>query len=174
NPDAPTDLERHGTEMAGLIVGSGGPGGMAGIAPGASVLPIRVAGWQRDASANWAVYGRTDQVLAGLDRAVDPNGDGDAHDAARIALVALSEPFAGFTDGPESLAVAGARALDVLVVAPSGNDGTTAAAYGDVSAPGGAPDALTVGALDTRAAEADAHVIVRSGLRTLLDATMPL
>src|SRR6185437_7160521 len=101
-------------------------------ATGASVLPIRVAGWQADARGTWAVYARSDQLIAGLDRAVDPNGDGDAHDAARIALVALAEPFAGFTDGPESLAVAGARALDVLVVAPAGNDGTTAAAYGDV------------------------------------------
>src|SRR5581483_11421387 len=165
SPGYPVRLEEHGTEMAGIV---------ARVAAGAAVLPIRVAGWQPDSSGTSAVYARSDQVIAGLDRAVDPNGDGDAHDAARIALVALSEPFAGFTDGPESLAVAGARALDLLVVAPSGNDVTSAAAYGDLSAPGGAPDALTVGALDTRASEADAHVTVRCGLRTLLDATMPL
>ncbi len=158
-------LEQHGTEMAGIV---------ARVAPGASVLPIRVAGWQPDAAGGWAVYARSDQIIAGLDRAVDPNGEGDAHDAARIALVALSEPFAGFVDGPEALAVAGARDLDLLVVAPAGNDGPTAAAYGDISGPGGAPDALTVGALDTRPDEADVHVTVRSGLRTLVDATMPL
>src|SRR5437868_7321329 len=93
DPDRPVTLEQHGTEMAGLLVGSGGPGGMAGIAPGATVLPIRVAGWQRDAAAQWSVFGRTDQLLAGLERAVDPNGDGDAHDAARVALVALATPF---------------------------------------------------------------------------------
>jgi subtilisin family serine protease len=165
SPVDPSRFEQHGTEMAGVV---------ARVAAGAAMLPIRVAGWQPDSAGTWAVYARSDQLVAGLDRAVDPNGDGDAHDAARIALVALSEPFAGFTDGPESLAVAGARALDLLVVAPVGNDGTTAAAYGDVAAPGGAPDALTVGALDTRPGEADAHVTVRSGLRTLLDATMPL
>jgi hypothetical protein len=158
-------LEQHGTEMAGIV---------ARIAPGASVLPIRVAGSQPDARGGMAVYARSDQIIAGLDRAVDPNGDGDAHDAARIALVALSEPFAGFADGPEALAVAGARELDLLVVAPAGNDGSTAAAYGDVSGPGGAPDALTVGALDTRPDEADVHVAVRSSLRTLVDAAMPL
>ena len=151
--------------MAGIV---------ARVAPGASLLPIRVAGRQPDAAGGWAVYARSDQIIAGLDRAVDPNGDGDAHDAARIALVALSEPFAGFADGPEALAVAGARDLDVLVVAPAGNDGPTAATYGDVSGPGGAPDALTVGALDTRPDEVDARVSVRSGLRTLVDATMPL
>jgi len=47
----PTDssqLEKHGTEMAGLLVGAGGPAGLAGVAPAATVLPIRVAGWQAD------------------------------------------------------------------------------------------------------------------------------
>src|SRR5438552_1234171 len=90
-PDAPAELESHGTELAGLVVGSGGPAALAGVAPGATLLPIRVAGWQRDASARWAVYGRTDQILAGLERAVDPHGDGDAHDAARVALLAGAE-----------------------------------------------------------------------------------
>src|SRR5438105_12752520 len=130
--------------MAGLIVGSGGPGGMAGVAPAATVLPIRVAGWQRDASARWSVYGRTDQILAGIERAVDPNGDGDAHDAARVALVALSEPFAAFADGPLAQAAAGALRLDTLVVVPAGNDGAAGPLYGSISGPGGAPAALTV------------------------------
>ena len=49
NPDEPAQLEDHGTAMAGLVVGSGGPGELRGVAPGATVLPIRVAGWQRDA-----------------------------------------------------------------------------------------------------------------------------
>src|SRR5204862_48210 len=83
-----------------------GPGGLTGIAPGASVLPLRVAGWQRDAIGDYAIYARTDQILAGLERAVDPNGDGDAHDAARIALVSLAQPFAAFTDDPLAQAAA--------------------------------------------------------------------
>jgi subtilase family protein len=152
---ASSETEAHGTEMAGVI---------ARVAPGAAILPIHVA----------TPSARSDLLIAGLERAVDPNGDGDAHDAARIALVALAEPFAGFPDGPESLAVAGARALDVLVVAPVGNDGPAGASYGDVAAPGGAPDALTVGALDTRVREPVAHVAIRSGLDTLLDASVPL
>jgi len=104
-----------------------------------------------DAFAQWAIYGRTDQLIAGLDRAVDPNDDGDAHDAARVALVALAEPFAGFTDSPEARAAAGALALDTLVVTAAGNDGRAGAGYGDIAGPGGAPAALTVGAVDTRA-----------------------
>ena len=109
---------------------------------------------------------RSDQLIAGLDRAT--------HDGARIALIPLAEPYAGFPDGPEALAAAGARALDVLVVAPAGNDGPAGAAYGDLAAPGGAPAALTVGALDTRTHIAETHVVIRSGLQTLFDATMPL
>src|SRR6185437_13623945 len=104
----PTALEEHGTEMAGLLVGSGGPAGLTGVAPAATVLPLRVAGWQPDAQGGYTVYSRTDQLLAGLERAVDPDGNGDAHDAARVALMPLVEPFAAFTDGPLARAVQGA------------------------------------------------------------------
>src|SRR6185437_6069715 len=163
-------IERHGTEMAGILVGAGGPSALAGVATGASVLPIRVAGWQPDALGHYAVYARSDQMIAGLDRAVDPNDDGDAHDGARVALVALAEPFAGFADGPEARAAAGALALDTVVVAPSGNDGAAGAGYGDIAGPGGAPAALTVGAIDTRARTDSARVVLRAGLSTVLDA----
>src|SRR5207249_1493248 len=155
-------------------VGAGGPSGLAGVATGASVLPIRVAGWQPDALGHFAVYARSDQIIAGLDRAADPNDDGDAHDAARVALVALAEPFAAFADGPEARAAAGALALDMLVVAPVGNDGPAAAGYGDVSGPGGAPAVLTVGAVDSRARAGECRIVVRSGLDVLLDRTVSL
>ena len=173
-PGDPSQLERHGTQMAGLLVGGGGPAGLSGVATGAAVLPIRVAGWQPDALGHSAIYARSDQIIAGLDRAVDPNDDGDAHDAARVALVALAEPFAGFTDGPEARAAAGALALDTLVVVPSGNDGASGAGYGDIAGPGGAAAALTVGALDTRTSADEARVVVRSGLDLMLDTTTPL
>ena len=88
-PTDPAAVEAHGTEMAGLLVGAGGPGGLAGVAPAATVFPIRVAGWQPDARGGYAIYSRTDQLLAGLERAVDPDGNGDAHDAARVTLVPL-------------------------------------------------------------------------------------
>jgi hypothetical protein len=161
-------VEEHGTEMAGIVAGAGG------VAPGAAILPIRAAGWQPDGSGGWAVYARTDQLIAGIERAVDPNGDGDAHDAARIALVALAAPFAGFADGPEARAVAGARALDTLVVAPAGNDGPAGAAYGDIAAPGAGPASLTVGALDTRRAAATVRVLARSEVGSLFDTVVPL
>ena len=174
NPTAPGRPERHGTEMAGLVVGSGGPDGLEGVAPGASLLPIRVAGWQPDTSGGVSVYGRTDQLLAGLELAVDPNEDGDAHDAARIALVGVVEPFAAFTDGPLAAAAAGASALDSLVVAPAGNDGPAGPAYGSIGGPGGAPAALTAGAIDTRRRSPTGHVLLLAGLRVLVSGVQPL
>jgi subtilisin family serine protease len=173
-PDEPALVERHGTEMAGLLVGSGGPGALAGVAPGATVLPIRVAGWQRDAFASWAVYGRTDQILAGLERAVDPNADGDAHDAARVALVGLAEPFAAFADGPLAQAAEGATKLDTLVVAPAGNDGSAGPGFGSISGPGGAPAVLTVGAVDLRPHYGQMRVVLRAALRVEYDGMRPL
>ena len=164
-PTDPSALEEHGTEMAGLLVGAGGPAGVTGVAPAATVLPLRVAGWQPDARGGYTVYSRTDQLLAGLERAVDPDGNGDAHDAARIALVPLVEPFAAFTDGPLARAVDGALRLDTLVVAAAGNDGPAGPAFGSVGGPAGAPAALAVGAADAGRNLTQVSVVVRAGLR---------
>lgn len=174
SPDDPTRLERHGTQMAGLMVGSEGPAGLNGIAQGATVLPIRVAGWQREAGGRWAVFGRTDQLVAGLERAVDPNGDGVALDAARVAVVGVAEPFAAFEDSPSARAVAGALRLDTLVVTPAGNDGLAGPGYGSISGPGGSRAALTVGAADLRESSVSIHVVIRSGLGVFFDQRVPL
>ena len=174
HPTIPRRPERHGTELAGVVAGSDGPGGLHGIAPGASILPIRVAGWQPDAEGEYAVYSRTDQLLAGLEAAVDPNDDGDAHDAARIALVGFAEPYAAFTDGPLARAVEGAATLDMLVVTPAGNDGRAGPTFGSIAGPGGAPSALTVAASDGRPAYPTVRVYVRAGLRVLFDGVLPL
>jgi minor extracellular serine protease Vpr len=174
HPDDATRLERHGTELAGLLVGHGGPAGIHGVAPGASILPIRVAGWQPNAEGGFAVYGRTDQLLAGLELAVDPDRDGDVVDAARVAVVGVTEPFASFDDGPVARAVEGATRLDTLVVAPAGNEGPAGPGYGSIGGPGGSPEALTVAAADLRGQTATVRLVVRAGLRTLLDRVVPL
>ncbi|HEY8773660.1 MAG TPA: S8 family serine peptidase [Gaiellaceae bacterium] len=173
-PRDPTQLERHGTEMAGLLVGARGTAGLAGVAPAATVLPIRVAGWQPDDRGGYTVSTRTDQLLAGLERAVDPNGDGDAHDAARIALIPLVEPFAAFSDSPLARAAAGALRLDTLVVTAAGNDGPAGPAFGSIGGPAGAPAALSVGAVDARRVTQQVRVVVRAGLSVLLDRVVPL
>ncbi len=174
DPASPHALEAHGTELAGLLVGSGGPGGIQGAAPGASLLPIRVAGWQPDGHGGEALYARSDQLIAGLERAVDPSGEGDVQGAVRVALVGLAEPFASFPDSPEAQAVAGARALGVLVVAPAGNDGLAGPWFGSIAGPGGAPAALTVGAFDSRPQTSSERLVVARGLDVLDDGLAPL
>jgi subtilisin family serine protease len=168
------ELERHGTQLAGLVAGANGPVGLSGIAPGATILPLRVAGWQRDARGTFSVYARTDQLVAGLERAVDPNDDGDTHDAARIALIGVAEPFGAFEDSPAAQAVAGALRHDTLVVVPAGNDGPAGVRFGSISGPGGSRAALTVGAADLRSGLANVRVVLRNGLRTLLDRRLAL
>jgi subtilisin family serine protease len=167
NPTEPGRPERHGTGLAGLVVGVRGPAGLHGVAPGASLIPIRVAGWQPDADGGVSVYGRTDQVLAGLEAAVDPNADGDAHDAARVALIGVVEPFASFPDSPLARATRGALALGTLVVSPGGNDGPAGPGYGSLAGPTGAAGALAVAASDSRSERPTVHVLLRAGLRVL-------
>jgi subtilisin family serine protease len=174
HPTIPGRPERHATELAGIISGADGPDGLRGVAPAATIFPVRVAGWQPDAEGGYTVYSRTDQVLAGLEVAVDPNGDGDTLDAARIALVGVVEPYASFPRGPLAEAIEGTTTLDTLVVVPAGNDGRAGPAYGSIAGPGGAPEALTVAATDARVATPTVRVHVRAGLRVLFEGPLPL
>jgi subtilisin family serine protease len=174
HPTIPGRPERHATELAGIVTGSDGPEGLHGVAPGSLILPVRVAGWQPDSEGGYTVYSRTDQILAGLEAAVDPNNDGDTLDAARIALVGVVEPYASFSDGPLPRAITGARILDTLAVVPAGNDGRAGPSYGSVAGPGGALDALTVAASDARPATPTVRVQVRAGLRVLFEDALPL
>ncbi len=172
-PDEPGRLETHGTRMAGLVVGESET--IQGVAPGARLLPIRVLGWQRAVGGEFAVFGTSDVLLAGLERAVDPNGDGDPDDAAEIALAPIVAPFAAFADGPEARAVKGAAQLGTLVVAAAGNDGWTGRdGFGSVGAPGGSPDSLTVGALDARRKVATMSVALRAGDSPVFDGRLDL
>lgn len=174
HPTIPGRPERHATELAGIIAGTEGPDGLQGIAPGATILPIRVGGWQPNSEGGYSVYSRTDQILAGLEAAVDPNDDGDVLDAARIALIGMVEPYAAFADGPLPRAIAGAADLDMLTIVPAGNDGQAGPGYGSVAGPGGAVDAVTVGAADGRLAVPTVRVLVRAGLRVLYEGDVPL
>jgi subtilisin family serine protease len=174
HPTIPGRPERHATELAGIISGEDGPDGLRGVAPGATIFPVRIAGWQPDAEGGYTVYSRTDQLLAGLEVAVDPNGDGDVFDAARVALVGVVEPYASFPGGPLAEAIENATTLDTLVVVPAGNDGRAGPAYGSIAGPGGAPEALTVAASDARPATPTVRVHVRAGLRVLFEGPLPL
>jgi Subtilase family len=129
------------------LLDSSGPHGAA-LSQVLEPLPIRripVAALRHDPSTGARTeFGTTDELLAGLERAVDPNGDGDTSDHVPVALVGVHSPYAGFADSPEAVAAGGARALGTLVVAPAGNEGPGS---GTVGSPAAAPAALAVGAL---------------------------
>jgi subtilisin family serine protease len=150
----------HGTAIASLAAGANGPAGLHGVAPGARVLAIRVL----TPSGDGTLIGTTADLLAGLEQAADPNGDGDLADHARVAVAAVAAPFAGFDDAPEARAVAALDTLGTVVVAPAGNDGPTGGRFGTLASPGGAPDALTVGASDGRPALPQVDVTIGGGV----------
>jgi hypothetical protein len=127
--------ETSGTALAGVVA-----------ATGERVLPIRIASL-RAAGGTVEASTTTDTLLAGLEHAVDPNGDDDTSDHVPVALVGVNAPYAGFSTTPEAQAVEGAAGLGTLVVAPAGNEGAAAPGSGTVGSPGSAPEALAVGAL---------------------------
>ncbi|MEO6063837.1 MAG: S8 family serine peptidase [Thermoflexales bacterium] len=124
------DLNGHGTHVAGIAAANGG---LKGVAPGASLLAYtvcNVAGACADAD-----------VIEGLERAADPDGNGDPADHVDVANLSLGGP--GSPDDALSQAVDHAVDLGMLVVVAAGNDGPR---YLAVGSPGVARKALTVGA----------------------------
>ncbi len=165
----------HGTALAGIVVGAGGPDGLSGVAPAATVLAIPIFA----AAADGALTGTDADLLAGLERAADPNGDGNLVDRARVALVAATAPFASFPSTPVDDATDDLARLGTVVVAAAGNDGPTDSARGSVGAPASGPSVLAVGALDDRAADLATAVTIAGGPTALggtlglLDAVAP-
>ena len=133
--------------MAGIVAGRDGPAGLHGVAPLAKLLPIQVMELQHG-----ILIGTTATLLAGIDRALDPNGDGNLSDHADVILAPVAEPFAAFGASPETIAAEGAERAGAVLVAAAGNDGPTGARFGTIATPGASPGWLAVGASDGRAA----------------------
>ncbi len=129
----PVDDNGHGTHVASIAAGIGAA--VPGVAPDASILAYKVL----DATGS----GSDSRVMAGIERAVDPNHDGNPADHADVINLSLGRT--GDADDPESQAVDNATAAGVLVVASAGNDGRS---YFTVGTPAAARTALTVGATD--------------------------
>ena len=125
----------HGTFLAGLLAGDGASSGGAysGVAPGASVLDVRVA----DASGATSLV----QVLQGLQAVIDT----PKKDRPQVVSLALgAEADLPPALDPLTLALDALWRRGIVVVVPSGNDG----AEGVVSSPGSDPRLITTGALD--------------------------
>ena len=133
----PSRRETSGTALAEIVT-----------AAGQRTLTIRVAGYGADRQE---IHGTTDTLLAGLERAVDPDGDGAVDDAVRVALVGVDAPYAAFADSAEAEALRAAGRLGTLVVAPAGNEGPARPPNGVVASPGAARTALAAGATEAGA-----------------------
>jgi subtilase family protein len=143
--------EASGTALAGILV-----------AAGERVLPIRIAGLQPATQGSGLEdVAVSDQLLAGLERAVDPDGDGATDDHVPVAVVSVNSPYAGFEASPEARAVLGAADLGTLVVAPAGGEGAAAGPEGTIGSPATAPQSLAVAAL--AAPQAVAHIDLEVG-----------
>ncbi len=110
----PLDRDGHGTHTGGTCCGNGVPGKVGkGVAPKVKILAYKV----------WDVGNSTDDVLvAGYERAIDPNQDGDTHDHADVLSFSGGVDY-GTLNSVE--ATAAQRVVDVgtVFVASAGNSG---------------------------------------------------
>lgn len=115
--DQPDDGNGHGTHVAGIAAAATGNGvGVAGTAPGAGIMPVRVLG--DDGS------GTDDQIAEGINWAIDNGADVINLSLGEVgALARISK------GGPLNAAIRRANAEGVVVVAAAGNEGATKRAY---------------------------------------------
>ena len=159
--EADPALEAHGTQMASLVLRSPA---LQGLAPAdvPRLLAYRVVA-PEPVGGRLRPLARTDRVLAALERAVDPNGDGDPDDGAEVILLGLADGFAGGGADPVSDALASADRVGATVVAPAGNDGPTFSRPGSVGGPASGPTVLAVGGLSAPQSARTALLDVRLG-----------
>ncbi|MBW3557867.1 MAG: S8 family serine peptidase, partial [Actinobacteria bacterium] len=133
-----TDTYGHGTFMAGLIAGDGnlsaaGTSRHVGVAPGAHIVSVKVAGADGDTTLG--------RVIEGIGWAIENS----ERYGIRVMNLSVAVPplSSSYRADPLSAAVEAAWASGITVVAAAGNDGS------HVSSPGRDPWVITVGALDT-------------------------
>jgi serine protease AprX len=139
-----TDSYGHGTFMAGLIAGTGAQSGGVnrGVAPGARVLSIKIAG--RDGSAD------VTKLLAAIQWAVSFRS---TYGISVLNLSLGTASTAPYETDPLDFAVERAWSSGIAVVAAASNRGPTA---GSISKPGDDPLVITAGAVDDHGTPATA------------------
>lgn len=129
NDNDPMDENGHGTHVAGIV---GANGYIKGVAPNVTFHAYKVL--------NDDGWGYSSDIIAGIERAVDPDGDITTDDA--VDIINMSLGGSGNATDPTSTAVNNAVDAGVVVVVAAGNDGY----YGAInnSSPAAAEKAITV------------------------------
>jgi len=134
----PMDDHGHGTHVAATAAGKGV---LKGVAPDASIVAYKVL--------NFKGNGYFDDIIAAIEKAIDPNTDGDYSDHMDIISMSLGVNCAGsssFECGSEdvlSTAVDNAVSNGIIAIVAAGNNGP---GYFKIASPGTARKAITVGA----------------------------
>jgi serine protease AprX len=139
----PYDDNGHGTHVAGIIAGNGydSKGEKAGIAPGASIVALKVL--------NSAGQGTISNIIGAL------NWVAANYKTYNIRVVNMSVGagvYESYWTDPLTLAAKNVTDKGITVVAAAGNFGKNAVGqlqWGAITAPGNAPWVLTVGATST-------------------------
>ncbi|WP_345744970.1 type VII secretion-associated serine protease mycosin [Streptomyces sp. ODS28] len=139
---------RHGTAMAGIVAGhghgKGGKAGVMGIAPEASILPVRVLLEESDPQREKAREKRGSALAQGIRWAAD-------HGADVINLSLGDDSSSAHPEAREDAAVRYALRKGAVVIASSGNGGEK----GDhISYPAAYPGVIAVAAVDKYGARA--------------------
>jgi subtilisin family serine protease len=134
NNDAdPKDDAGHGTHVAGIIAADSAE--ISGVAPAATLFAYKVLNAQGT--------GVQSDVIAAIERSIDPNQDGNPADHLDVINMSLGGP--GNADDLVSRAADRAMAAGVIVVVAAGNAGVP----DSIGSPGTARTVITVGALDS-------------------------
>ena len=133
NDENPMDDHGHGTHVAATAAGKNYGTGLNGVAPDADVYAYKVL--------NSGGSGFWEGVMAGIERAVDPNNDGNFED--HVDIISMSLGGYGDPDDPVSTSVDNAVDAGVVSVIAAGNSGPYEETIGS---PGTARKAITVGA----------------------------
>jgi serine protease AprX len=138
---ADVDTYGHGTHMAGIIAGNDPASGFEGIAPGATLISLKVAA--ADGAAD------VSQVIAAIDWVVEHRNDKDLNIRVLNLSFGTDSTQSELLD-PLSYAVENAWKKGIVVVVAVGNDGP---ADEQVSMPAANPYVIAVGATDSNGTE---------------------
>jgi hypothetical protein len=130
----PMDDNGHGTHCAGIAAGTGTASNKkyVGVAPDAKLHAYKVLGKDGWGWESW--------VIAGVERAVDPNNDSDTSD--HVDVISISLGGEGDPDDPLCQVIDTVVELGVVVTVSAGNSGPSEES---IRSPACARNAITVG-----------------------------